>query len=76
LHGAGNANQKKEGIMAIPRKVQMRIEELRAAGLEVKELIKGLSGKEGKTGRIFKDLEKLQSDYERKVLEAVYGDWG
>ena len=62
--------------MAIPRKVQMRIEELRAAGLEVKELIKGLSGKEGKTGRIFKDLEKLQSDYERKVLEAVYGDWG
>ena len=62
--------------MAIPRKVQMRIEELRAAGLEVKELIKGLSGKEGKTGRIFKDLQKLQGDYERKVLEAIYGDWG
>ena len=62
--------------MAIPRKIQIRIEELRAAGLEVKELIKGLSGKEGKTGRVFKDLQKLQAEYDRKVLETVYGDWG
>ena len=62
--------------MAIPRKVQMRIEELRAAGLEVKELIKGLSGKDGETGRVFKDLQKLQGDYDRKVLEAIYGIGG
>ena len=62
--------------MAIPRKVQMQIEELRAAGLEVKELIKGLSGKETKTDRVLKELQKLKADCDQEVLEAIYGDWG
>ena len=59
--------------MALPRKAQMEIEELKKAGIELKEILKGLRKKEGVPERIIKDLERLLEGYDKEILKAVYG---
>ena len=59
--------------MALPRKAQMEIEELKKAGIELKEILKGLRKKAGVPERIIKDLERLLEGYDKKILKAIYG---
>ena len=59
--------------MALPRKAQMEIEELKKAGIELKEILKGLRKKEGVPERLVKDLERLAEEYDKEILKAVYG---
>ena len=59
--------------MALPRKAQMEIEELKKAGVELKEILKGLRKKEGAPERIIQDLERLAEGYDKEILKAVYG---
>ena len=59
--------------MALPRKAQMEIEELKKAGVELKEILKGLRKKAGVPERIIKDLERLLEGYDKKILKAIYG---
>lgn len=59
--------------MAIPKKTQWLIEELKASGAEIKEILQGLAKKEGVPERVVKDLEKLAEGYDKEILKAVYG---
>ena len=59
--------------MAIPKKVQWQIEELKAAAVEVQEILKGLRKKEGVPERVIKDQERLLEGYDKEILKAVYG---
>jgi len=59
--------------MALPRKAQIEIEELKKAGVELKEILKGLRKKEAVPERIIQDLERLAEGYDKEILKAVYG---
>jgi len=59
--------------MALPRKAQMEIEELKKAGVELKEILKGLRKKEDAPERLVKDLDRLLDGYDKEILKAVYG---
>lgn len=59
--------------MAIPKKTQWQIEELKASGTEIKEILQGLRNKEGVPERIIKDLEQLAEGYDKEILKTVYG---
>ena len=59
--------------MALPRKAQMEIEELKKAGVELKEILKGLRKKEEVPERLVKDLERFAEGYDKEILKTVYG---
>ena len=59
--------------MALPRKAQMEIEELKKAGIELKEILKGMRKKEDVPERLVKDFEVLAERYDKAILKAVYG---